>query len=260
VIQGSANLTVASTSNQWNDIYTYTRNRAVYRFADHVFAQAVRDKAAHPTYAAKSFGTSRLIMFPLGSHRDPVMDLLNKVHCNGATNTRSHRTVIRIAPDVLRERRGMRLAQKVRYLWNHGCDVHIGYTVVGLDVGRMLRSSGGRGPVPMTIVGNVGKDRSSWVTLNGSANWSDRSARSDENLGIFWSKNVTQRYQDHLNYWYDNFPHSASSSRTNARMATGAPAGSSSQLVFGTGPDAVYEDGTPYSSSGVDPYANLELD
>ena len=30
-------------------------------------------------------------------------------------------------------------------------------------------------------------------------------------------------------------------------------------LVFGTGKDAVFEDGTPYSLTGVDPYAHVDL-
>ena len=47
--------------------------------------------------------------------------------------------MIRIAPDVLRQARGMSLATKVRDLWNQGCDIKIGYTVMGIDVGRFLR-------------------------------------------------------------------------------------------------------------------------
>ena len=88
----------------------------------------------------------------------------------------------------------MALARKVRELWDRGCDIQIGYTVIGVDVGRVLRSPAGRGPVPMkhlvqdfdgdgefdnyfhlkamSIVGNVGGDRSGYVVLNGSANWS----------------------------------------------------------------------------------------
>ena len=77
------------------------------------------------------------------------MQMLNNVSCRGANNTASGRTKIRIAPDVIRQERGMRLARKLRKMWNNGCDIRIGYTVVGIDVGRFLRQSSGRGPVPM---------------------------------------------------------------------------------------------------------------
>ena len=68
------------------------------------------------------------------------MQMLNRVKCRGATNTAEGRTKIRIAPDVIRQDRGHgawpgRSAQ----LWNNGCNIRIGYTVIGLDVGRMLR-------------------------------------------------------------------------------------------------------------------------
>ncbi|MET0525118.1 MAG: phospholipase D-like domain-containing protein [Nocardioides sp.] len=283
VMQGSANLTLASTNNQWNDIYTHTRNKKVWKFYTRVFREATRDRKARSPFTAVQLGTTRLMMFPLAGKkvRDPVMQLLNKVKCKNATNTPSHRTRIRIAPDVIRQDRGMDLAKKVRQLWNQGCDVRIGYTVVGITVGRMLRDGGGRGPVPMkhlvqdfngdgefdnyfhlksmTIVGNVGGDRSNYVMLNGSANWSGLARASDENLGVYWNKARTLQYQKHLDYWYTHFPESRDDRSDRTARVTTFPA-TSDQLVFGTGPDAEYESGTPYSRTGVDPYANFELD
>jgi hypothetical protein len=294
VMQGSANLTLASTNNQWNDIYTHTRTKKVWRFYSRVFRQAAQDKKARHPFASTQLGGTRLMMFPIVGKgaRDPVLKLLNKVRCKNATNTASHRTRIRIAPDVIRQERGMVLARKVRQLWNQGCDIRIGYTVVGIDVGRMLRSHDGRGPVPMkhlvqdfdgdgefdnyfhlktmSIVGNVGGDRSGYVVLNGSANWSGLARVSDENVGIYWNKHRTLQYEQHLDFWYTHFPQSRASSDTNtdpntdpttdpnARPTTRVPA--PDQLVFGTGDDAEFEDGTPYSRTGVDPYAKLELD
>ena len=281
VMQGSANLTLASTNNQWNDVVTHTRKLAIWRFWSQIFAQAAKDKPVRNPFASKSFhGGIRQIQFPLygkGAH-DPVMGLLNKVRCKGATNTASHRTVLRIAPDVIRNARGLALSKKVRSLWNNGCDIKIGYTVLGYDSGRLLRSSGGRGPVPMkhlvqdfngdgefdnyfhlkvmTIVGHINGDRSNDVVLNGSANWSHLSSMSDENLGVYWSKRLTLRYQDHLNYWYNNFPQSASSSsRPAARRSV-----SQGQVVFGTGKNARYEDGTRVAPEGVNPYAHVATD
>lgn len=279
VIQGSANFTLASTNNQWNDAVTETRNIHVWRFASHIFRQASHDKPLRHPFASRSFRRYRLMMFPEGQARDPVRHLLNRVRCHGATNTPSHRTRILITPDVIRRARGMALARKVRRLWNRGCTIRIGYTVVGIDVAHLLRNPTGRGPVPMrhlvqdfngdgefdnyfhlkamTIVGNVGGNRSGYVVLNGSANWSGLAGASDENLGIYWKKHLTLRYQQHLDYWLTHFPASKTVQTTSGRAVVNSEPG---QLLFGTGKHAVYEDGTPYSTTGVNPYAHVSMD
>jgi hypothetical protein len=274
VIQGSANFTQAASNNQWNDIYTHRGNRNVWGFYSRVFNEASRDKRARKPYLARSFKKFRLIHFPnVGKVPDPVMQMLNRVKCRGATNTRHGRTVIRIAPDVMRNKRGMRLGRKVRSLWNDGCDVKIGYTVMGIDVGRMLRSSGGRGPVPMThmvqdfngdgqfdnyfhmksmtITGHYGRDRSNNVLLNGSANWSGLGKISDENLGIYHAKKRVLRYKKHIEYWYGWFARrSARTTSTSfGRQAVADGRMTEDGLLFGTAP-----------VNGVDPYANVEMD
>ncbi len=178
----------------------------------------------------------------------------------------------------------MVLARKVRQLWNQGCDIKIGYTVVGLDVGRFLRSRSGRGPVPMkhlvqdfdgdgefdnyfhlkamSIVGNVGGDRSGYVVLNGSANWSGLARVSDENLGIYWNKRADPAVPRAPRLLVHPLPAVAGTSTSRPARARGSRPGRPrpDQLVFGSGADAEYEDGTPYSPTGVDPYANFELD
>jgi len=272
-MHGSANLTVASTTNQWNDLYTHRGNAAVWDWAKKRFAEAARDRKAKDVYATRSFKGFRLMMFPnTGKNSpDPVMQMLNKVRCRGASNTASHRTKIMMAPDVLRNARGMRIAKRIRYLWNQGCNIKLGYTVIGIDIGRYLREEGTRrGPVPMkhlaqdfdrdgdfdnyfhlksmTIRGNYDGDPNATVLLNGSANWSGLGMVSDENLGIYRSRGRVAQYEGHLEYWYDNFP------SVRARGAGG------SQLVFGSGANAVYEDGTPVSTDGSDPFAGMEMD
>ena len=274
VIHGSANLTSASTSNQWNDVFTTVNRDRPYEFFVRIFQQMAKDRPVKSPYATWTNGLDRFLFFP-GGQKDPVMGLLNKVRCRGATNTASHRTRIRIAPDVLRENRGMRLGRKVWQLWQGGCDVRIGYTVVGRNTGPMLRRPGTRGRgVPMrhlvqdvngdgifdryfhlkemSIVGNVGGDKSNWVVLNGSSNWSDRGYRSDENLGVHWRKTLTRRYEKHFDYWYQ-WPGFARSRRyqMSARMTQDAIQQGRlvDGLLFGTGP-----------INGVDPYANLDLD
>jgi hypothetical protein len=225
------------------------------------------------------------MFFPMvRESNDPVMKLLDKVRCHGAANTPNHVTRIRIAPDVIRNSRGMALATKVRSLWNAGCNIRIGYTVVGIDVGRMLRSPAGRGPVPMrhlvqdtngdglfdnyfhlkamTIVGNVGGHHSQYVVLNGSANWSRLSSISDENIGVFWNKGLTLTYEQHLDYWLTHFPPSKPVSSTVTRSVGGLTFqhDGPNRLIFGSGKNAIYANGKPYSTTGVNPYAKLNMD
>lgn len=285
VFQGSANFTLASTNNQWNDVVIHTRSKPVWRFYDRVFREASRDKKAKRPFAAGHFGDFSLYMYPLqGTKVDPAYRLLNQVKCRGAKNTASGRTVLRLAPDVIRNARGMKFARKIRGLWEAGCDVRIGYTVVGIDIGRYLRSQAGRGPVPMkhlvqdfdgdgqfdnyfhlkamAIVGNVAGKRANKVVLNGSANLSGLGAVSDENLGVYRRGPLTDRYREHIDFWYENFPADRGANANQVPNGT-APAArraaAEGQLLFGSGANAVYEDGTPYSRTGLDPYAKLHL-
>ncbi len=276
VMQGSANFTIASTTNQWNDIYTHTGNREVWKFYTRIFNQAAKDKPVFPAYADKGLDKFRMIAFPIRGKRavDPVMQMLNNVSCRGANNTASGRTKIQIAPDVIRQDRGMRLARKLRKMWNNGCNIRIGYTVVGIDVGRFLRQSSGRGPVPMkhltqdfngdgefdnyfhlksmTIRGKYNGDPTGYALLNGSANWSGIAKVSDENVGIYRSRKRVLRYEEHLDFWYENFPRNGRSTSMSERRVV-----SDDQLIFGGDENAVYEDGTPV---GYDAFVNMPSD
>jgi hypothetical protein len=277
LMQGSANYTVASGSNQWNDMVTTVGRKKIYGYATDVFQQAARDKPIHPAFTGKTFGSTRLMFFPNTGGKnvsDPVMDLLNQVRCRHAQNTPNGRTVLRVAPDVIRQDRGMVIGRKLRSLWDHGCDIHIGYTVLGVAVARMLRSQSGRGPVPlkhlvqdvngdgqfdnyfhlkaMSIVGHLRTDKSAYALLNGSANMSGLSKVSDENLAVYRSRHITMKYQAHINYWYDNFPQSSPSSTR------------SSRLMFGDGADYVLEgeslSATRSPRSGINPFAHVDMD
>jgi phosphatidylserine/phosphatidylglycerophosphate/cardiolipin synthase-like enzyme len=272
VIHGSANLTTASTTNQWNDVYTMVGREAPYRFFVRVFSQMAKDRPVRSPYTSWTNGADKFMFFPGPQKTDPVMDLLNRVRCHGATNTRSHRTRLLIAPDVLREERGMRLGRKIWQLWQNGCDLRVGYTIVGGSIGRMMRRPGRRGRgVPMrhlvqdnngdgmfdnyfhlksmSVVGHIGRDRSNWLTLNGSSNWSGRGFRSDENLGIHWRKGITQRYAEFLGYWFgwSGFDQANRSPRMTAQAAQDGRLVDG--LLFGTGP-----------INGVDPYAHVDMD
>lgn len=237
VMQGSANLTAAAASNQWNDLYTYVDKPGLYRFANRVFAEMWRDRYVAPTWTSYKAPTYELYFSPRQpSQLDPLTYQLQHVVCTGAVNAGNSRgrTIIRAAPDVFRGTWGMKVARQLRRLWNEGCDVKVGYTVIGIDVMKYLRSKAGRGPVPLRqLAQDVDGDRvfdkyfhlKAWTIngrsdaegvddktyhwmINGSSNVSDLSEASDENLGVFKFASVTLQYQRFIDRWFTNPPRS----------------------------------------------------
>jgi hypothetical protein len=234
VMEGSMNLTAAASTNQWNDVYAI-HSRKLYRFGRHIFGQMLRDRPAPRQYQKVRAGSVTLSFAPehgRNFHLDPRIALLDKVHCWGAKGAGRHgRTIIRMAPDVMRGALGMRAAQRIRQLWQAGCDIRVGYTVLGRDIHRLLTDpSGRRGAVPikhlvqdfngdgefdnyfhlkvLTINGHLGHNRGAHVTVQGSANLSALATGSDENIGVIRRTHATLRYQGYIEYWLNNFPKS----------------------------------------------------
>ncbi|CAB4692252.1 MAG: hypothetical protein F2667_02590 [Actinobacteria bacterium] len=246
LIQGSANLTTAAAANQWNEIFTYVGRAQIYDFAEAVFDEMWLDKPVPGPFRSFDSGKYGLVFSPLkGSDYvlDPVQDTLNKVRCYGAVDAGNERgrTIVRSAPDVIRGQRGMTAARRLKELWDGGCDVRLVYTVIGKDVKRYLSQQTGRGPLPMrhlvqdfngdgdfdnyfhlkvlTVNGVIGKNTTAYYAINGSSNTSDGSTTSDENIGTFESKPITLRYEDFINYWFDNPPADGTSSERHAPVA-----------------------------------------
>ena len=267
VMQGSANLTVAAAYNQWNELFTYVGKKDLFRFSSGVFNQMWRDKPVKQPYTTYSRGGYALTFSPYAGKAfksDPVQDALDMVRCRGAvaSGNKRGRTIVRSAPDVIRGQRGMTAAKRLKRLWDGGCDVRIVYTVMGVAVRKVLRGSGGRGAVPMrhlvqdfdgdgdfdnyfhikvlTINGVVGKNRTTYVTYNGSSNTSDLSTHSDENIGTMHGKRLTVRYQNHIDYWFDHPPSDGKYSGTSE-----GGGGAAGRIA----PPRV-----------VDPYVNVDLD
>lgn len=236
LIQGSANLTTAAAANQWNEVYTYVGRDKIYDFAEKIFDQMWRDKVTKNAYRAFEGNRYSLYFSPYyGKYfeEDPVQAMMDRIRCKGAQNAgnANGRTIVRSAPDVIRGKRGMIAARRLKTLWDQGCDVRIAYTVMGRDVKKHLNGGGGRGPVPMrhlvqdfdgdgdfdnyfhlkvlTINGRIGADRTSYVTFNGSANTSDPSSRSDEQIGKLVGKRNTLAYQRFIDRWFENPPPNA---------------------------------------------------
>ncbi len=236
VMQGSANLTVAGAINQWNDLYTWIDNSKLYSFAVRVYHQMWQDEPVVSQFVEMDTGKDLLGFTPLigpgGRTSDPVQDLLSQVTCTGATGGagKGGRTVVRAAPDVMRNERGMAIAARLKELYAQGCDVRIAYTVMGVDIFRFLNQPTARGVVPkrhlvqdfdgdgefdnyfhlkaLTINGVWAGIPGAWLTLNGSSNWSGYAAVSDENFGIIKRRNTTMKYQRFIDFWYENFPKS----------------------------------------------------
>ena len=91
------------------------------------------------------------------------------------------------------------------------------------------------------------------MVLNGSSNWSGRGLRSDENIGIYWRKGLTQ-----------TLPRSTSTTGTLAGLR---PVAGRYQMSARTSQAAIEQgrmvDGLLFGTgpiNGVDPYANVDLD
>lgn len=263
---GSANWGDAAAQRQWNDMITLVGMKDLYAMGVRVFNEAWLDKPVAGGNRWREYtnynGRITAAWSPTtvaSRAADRLLTNLRAVKCRGATGGAGNsygRTIIRSAPDVFRGNRGMAVAKELRRLWDAGCDVKIGYTVIGVDENKLLRRTSGRGPVPMrqlvedhdgdgvfdryfhlkvyTINGVIGDNTSAYWFQQGSANTADLALASDENFFYFSGyRDMTLRYQNHINYWYAKFP---ASRRVSARTA---------QMV---------------STGAVDPYANMELD
>lgn len=204
VMQSSANLTTFAYQGQWNfaqivrSSYVYDRFMRVYREM-----RLNRPNAA--PYRVYPVGAVTSIFFPFPNataSTDPVMQMLNKVTCTGVPGG-TGRTRIRVINYSIYDTRGTWIAKKLRSLWQAGCDVKIIYSLTTRPVLGIIRSSAGRGAIPikqsivlnkrheivkynhskyMTIAGNYGGNRNAFVTLAGSSNWSNIGLTSDEQM------------------------------------------------------------------------------
>lgn len=202
VMHGSANLTKVAATNQWNNLYTIKRLQ-VYAFMLHRFYQMTADHYWANPLAKGVFPGLNLWAFPWrgrGAVGDPVMNQLNAVRCSGATGGTGYHghTLIRIAQTVLGGDRGIRIANKLADLEQHGCRVRMVFTLLNNQAAHILRTAGiwrhvlakdvDRDYVyetylhlkAMTISGNWNGVSNTRVAFDGSHNWNAVSVRSDE--------------------------------------------------------------------------------
>lgn len=203
-MSGSGNLTDFAVTNQWNQIFTVTNNYPVWAANVRIFEQAEKDTPARPRLAKLAFPGDIFWYTPLVPDKpatDFVMQTLNQTRCTGAT-INGGKTRLRFAIYTWIGLRGAWVANRVRELWNQGCDVRIVYAIMATGVKSILYNPGGRGRIPMrqmllvdrtykpiwymhdkyiTVSGNVGRNPKAYVVFQGSMNFSALSEASDEN-------------------------------------------------------------------------------
>jgi phosphatidylserine/phosphatidylglycerophosphate/cardiolipin synthase-like enzyme len=211
VMTGSANLTWNSAINQYNDIWIRNNAGGLYRAFNKVWADMRRDRHARKPYWVQRVSkniTLRILPFPrVGPRHDPIMAILNNVHCTGArggTGNKVHRTILRVAMHAWNGGRGTYLAKKMRSLYGKGCDVRLMYGYAGADVRATFAKPTRRGYLPvhttgydtdedgfidlythqkeLLISGNYGRDRSTKMVVTGSSNWNPGGVKGDEEI------------------------------------------------------------------------------
>ncbi len=245
---GSTNLASPAAYRQWNDLVT-THRADLYDYWVRKFDEFAADQALANPYEQRSFGPYRSTLFP-AQPRNPVLNELNRVRCTGANGGTGNggRTVVRVAIAGWFDAYGGQIAERLRTLWDRGCDVKIVTTLAGRGVNRILKARGGRGPVPikevtadrnndgiperylhlkaLAVSGVYAGDRSASVLFTGSPNWSERAQRSDEVwVRIMNKSGMVRQYQRHVNELYSlpiAHARTTTSDRGLARSATGA--------------------------------------
>jgi phosphatidylserine/phosphatidylglycerophosphate/cardiolipin synthase-like enzyme len=225
VMTGSVNLTGNSAMNQYNDIWiTNNAPRLTKRFKV-LFAQMKKDKPAHPGWLVQRVGhrfTLAATPFPHpGPKHDPIISILNNVHCLGATGgtgNKVHHTVVRVIMHAWNDYRGIYIAQKMRRLYAAGCDVKLQYGYGGEGVRNTFASRTGRGFIPvhttgkdtnedglidlythqkeLLISGHYGKSTHARLVVTGSSNYNRDGIRGDEE--IFQIKNRLPAWKDYI--------------------------------------------------------------
>jgi phosphatidylserine/phosphatidylglycerophosphate/cardiolipin synthase-like enzyme len=211
VMTGSVNLTGNSAINQYNDLWVRNNTRGLTTAFRVVFRQMRKDRPAHPAYLVQNIGKRYQLQatpYPnSGPHHDPILTILNRVHCLNAakgTGTPTHHTVVRVVMHAWNDARGDYLAQKIRQLYAQGCDVKLMYGLAGAGVRRTFATKTERGYVlvhttgmdtdedgfidlythqkELLISGNYGENRGTKMVVTGSSNWNIDGMRGDEEI------------------------------------------------------------------------------
>lgn len=231
VMTGSTNFTMNSAANQYNDMWVRNNTWKLYNKFRKVFLAMRRDKLDRPTYWVQNVGNYfqlQVTPFPnFGPRNDPMMRILNRVHCRkawGGTGNARNRTIVRVTMHAWNERRGTYLAQKIRSLYANGCDVRLMYGYAGEKVRATFANKTKRGYIPvhttgydtnedgfidlythqkqLLINGNYGTDHSTRMVVTGSSNWNDEGLKGDEEIFLIKLPGAYKNYANNFNWMY----------------------------------------------------------
>ena len=157
MIYGSNNATELAATIQWNDVFTRVNKPDEYAEFETIFKQMVEGQEAQgrrlPVLQPRQVPHASSTRTPArrAPAGDPVLDVLNKVRCKGATGGRGvqGRTKIRIAQTAMYGDRGIAIAKRLAQMHRRGCDIRLVYAMFGNEVLRIMRQEAGR-PIPMT--------------------------------------------------------------------------------------------------------------
>lgn len=197
VSQGSANFTTAAATRQWNDWYTVFGQMKIWKTYKKVFKEAKKDKRFPTVQTWQGSDKTTAWFAPWYNGNDKVMKILKKVKCWGARGAGVNgKTAIRVASSVFQNKRGQRIASKLKELHNKGCNIRVVFTMMpnkirdilaGVPTQHLAYDWDGDGGFDrylhmkvMTVSGHWAGDRGHRLVFNGSANWSRIGAISDE--------------------------------------------------------------------------------
>lgn len=225
VMTGSVNLTGNSALNQYNDLWVTNNARKLTRRFGVLFRQMKKDKPAHPAWLVQRVDNRFLLEatpYPRpGPRHDPIISILHRVHCLGATGhtgNRVHHTVLRVVMHAWNDYRGAYIAQRIRRLYAAGCDVKLMYGYAGESVRNTFADKTERGYIPvhttgmdtnedglidlythqkeLLISGHYGKRTDARLVVTGSSNYNREGLRGDE--AIFVIKNRGAAWHDYI--------------------------------------------------------------
>ncbi|GEP38747.1 hypothetical protein NPS01_24100 [Nocardioides psychrotolerans] len=232
VIYGSNNATDLAAHSQWNDMFTVRGQGNIYQEFLGVFDQMYLDNAVKQSYVTYQHGSFTSYFYPFkgkGTQNDPLMRDLNDIRCKGATGGTGTkgRTKIRIAQTSMHGDRGKEIANRLRDMYENGCDIKIVYAVFGNNVLQILRNTN-RGRIPirqiaqdfdldgvydkylhmknMSVSGVYKGKTDANVTWNGSANWTQVALVSDEIVMRIVGPRIRAQYANWVDFLYANPP------------------------------------------------------
>jgi hypothetical protein len=221
VMVGSSNMTGNASGVQWNTLYTVRSNAKLHQDYLGVFD---RSKYDIPDSRTLDYRTGNYFtQFWPRSGGDPEMSALRSVRCTGANGGAGigGRTVIYINMHAWFGTRGYALAKQVRSLYGQGCYVRILYSFMSYSVFKKLKSgTGSRMSVRRTLFstdgdkyadvyshfklmaasGNIGGDRSAWISWTGSMNFTNSGVGFDEVMMRISSLGAYRQFRDNFSY------------------------------------------------------------